>query len=214
LGSQFDHSNPGFIGLFPTAPPAGSAGLGWVRAEVRQEESLVTWPLNDVIVAQYTNTTGYTDFFDSIGAPVNFVLFDNLRVETVTPDYDLEGLLDQWQIQYFGSLAAIPGADSDNDGASNQAEQSAGTNPTNAASSFRLLGAVRTKSDLLLSWTTVGGHSYVVQSLTDGNVGVSGSFLDLSGLIAVGGTNEGSTSYLDVGGATNPGGYYRVRLGP
>lgn len=223
LGLQFDNTNPGFTGLFPAAAPAGSAGLGWVRAEVRQETNLITWLLNDVIVAQYTNTTsftngnimiGYNDYFSSIGAAVNFVIFDNIRVETITPDYDLDGLLDQWELQYFGSLSPVPEADFDNDGASNQAEQSAGTNPTNAASVFRMLSGVRDGSNLVLSWTTVGGHSYVVQSLTNSNNGLSGNFLDLSPPIAVGGMAEGSTNWSHSGGATNPEGYYRVRIGP
>ena len=47
---------------------------------------------------------------------------------------------------------------------------------------------------------------------------VSGSlttdFFDLSPVIAVGGTNEGTTNYLHIGGATNGGNYYRVRLVP
>jgi len=77
-----------------------------------------------------------------------------------------------------------------------------------------LLGATRNNDDMLLSWSTVGGHSYVVQSLTGSNQGLSGSFLDLSPPIAVGGTNEGLTNYQHVGGATNVDAYYRVRLGP
>jgi hypothetical protein len=64
-----------------------------------------------------------------------------------------------------------------------------------------------------LSWTTVGGRAYVVQSVA-GQDGVTGNFANLSPVISIGGTNEGVTNYLHVGGATNPAGYYRVRLAP
>lgn len=99
LGPQFENYNLGFVALFPpkTIPgfgttPAGSAGLGWVRGEVRQVNDRITWLLNETIVAQYTNSyaytngnilVGYNDHFSSIGDSNNFVVFDNIRVEAV-----------------------------------------------------------------------------------------------------------------------------------
>jgi len=101
LAPQFDNANPGFVSLFParTIPgygttPTGSAGLGWVRGEVRQKYDRITWLLNDTIVAQCTNSPAYTngtiliglsDFFESTGHTNNFVIFDNLRVESIPP---------------------------------------------------------------------------------------------------------------------------------
>ncbi len=82
LGLQFDSADAGFINLFPNKmidgypSTAGTPGLGWVSVEVRQENNLITWLLNDVAVAQYTNIfdytsgavlIGYNDTFDSIG---------------------------------------------------------------------------------------------------------------------------------------------------
>ncbi|MFN7140425.1 MAG: GH25 family lysozyme, partial [Limisphaerales bacterium] len=83
LGPQFDNTNPGIASLLPSkiisgypSTPQGSAGLGWISAEVRQENNLITWLLNDTIVAQYTNFSaftngnlllGYSDNFASIG---------------------------------------------------------------------------------------------------------------------------------------------------
>ena len=230
LGSQFDNTNPGFSALFPAktiagypTTPAGSAGLGWVSGEVRQETNRITWLLNDVIVAQYTNTTsytngnimiGYNDNFASIGSPNNFVIFDNLRVETVNPDLDGDGLPDAWETAYFGNVSAAPNGDADGDGSSNLHEYLAGTNPTNALSAFRILSATRTNNDMRLEWTTVGGHSYVLQLLTNNAASLTTNFTDLSPVISSGGISEGTTNYLHVGGATNHGGYYRVRLGP
>jgi photosystem II stability/assembly factor-like uncharacterized protein len=99
LGPQFENYNPGFVALFPpkTIPgfgttPAGTAGLGWVRGEVRQVNDRITWLLNDTIIAQYTNLfaytngnilIGYNDNFNSTGDSNNFVLFDNIRVTPV-----------------------------------------------------------------------------------------------------------------------------------
>jgi len=99
LGAFFDNADAGFMTLFPskTVPgvgstPAGSAGLRWISGEVRQENNLVTWLLNDVAVAQYTNSfaytngaflLGYNDTFGSIGDTNNFVIFDNVRVESI-----------------------------------------------------------------------------------------------------------------------------------
>jgi hypothetical protein len=97
LGGQFANGNPGFMNLFPSLPayggtPVGSAGLRWISVEVRHEYNLVTWLLNGTAVAQYTNTTtytngsvmiGYNDLFASIGSVHNFALFDNIRVESI-----------------------------------------------------------------------------------------------------------------------------------
>ena len=99
LGRQFDNADPGFLSLFPSKSipgafntPAGSAGLGWVAVEVRQENNLITCLLNGVAAAQYTNGTsftsgtimlGYQDAFPTVGDQNNFALFDNIRVEPI-----------------------------------------------------------------------------------------------------------------------------------
>ena len=101
LGPLFDNADPGFLALFPSESipgigftPAGAAGLRWISGEVRQENNLITWLLNGVAVAQYTNSfagaytngtimLGYNDAFSSIGSTNNFVIFDNVRVEGI-----------------------------------------------------------------------------------------------------------------------------------
>jgi hypothetical protein len=104
--------------------------------------------------------------------------------------------------------------DPDADGQSNLAEYRAGTDPRSAASVFRLLSATVSGQDVRLDWTVVGGHSYVVQIATNSTGSVTNRFADLSGLISVGGTGEGTMNYVHAGGATSRGAYYRVRLGP
>ena len=98
LGKNFDNNDPGLVSLFPAkavpgyTTPAGTPGLGWVSGEVRQENNLITCLLNGVAIAQYTNSFGYTngsvligynDAFDSLGSTNNFVIFDNVRVESI-----------------------------------------------------------------------------------------------------------------------------------
>lgn len=70
--------------------------MRWVEGEVRQEtvdgSPLITWMLNGVVFAQYTNATaytsgniliGYNDIFTSISPVDNYVVFDNIVVSTV-----------------------------------------------------------------------------------------------------------------------------------
>jgi PKD repeat protein len=124
-----------------------------------------------------------------------------------------------WQIQYFGSTnnpSAAPGADPDGDGQNNLAEFLAGTNPTNSASGLRITSVAKQGNDVLVTWTTAGGETNVVQAtpgLPDGSY--SNNFLDLSPLIIISGSGDTTTNYLDSGGATNaPARYYRIRLQP
>ncbi|HTS17638.1 MAG TPA: FecR family protein [Verrucomicrobiae bacterium] len=123
-----------------------------------------------------------------------------------------------WQVQYFGCTnnnpAADPSADPDGDGQNNMAEFLTGTDPTNAASAFRILGVTRTNADLNVAWLTHTGITNVVEVATD----LTGTFTNLSpNLIIAGVTNSSDvvTNYLDPGAATNsPSRYYRVRLVP
>ncbi len=124
-----------------------------------------------------------------------------------------------WQVQYFGSTtnpAAAASADPDGDGQNNLAEFLTGTDPTNSASSLRITSVTAQGSDAVVTWTTAGGYTNVVQStagLPDGSY--TTNFQDLSGLIIISGNGDATTNYLDSGGATNiPARYYRIRLGP
>gem|GEM_PF-6031212 len=54
----------------------------------------------------------------------------NITLEDPALDSEPDGLPDWWELHYFGNTAATPGADPDNDGATNAAELAAGTDPT------------------------------------------------------------------------------------
>ena len=99
LGANFDNADTGFVTLFPSltftnigTTPAGTPAMRWLNVEVRSENNLITWLLNNVAVAQFTNTFGYTggniligynDTFSSIGDTNNFAIIDNLRVDGI-----------------------------------------------------------------------------------------------------------------------------------
>jgi len=103
-----------------------------------------------------------------------------------------------------------PDFDADGDGRSNAAEALAGTDPLSPSFTFQITSLVKTNGNSIrVDWTTVGGHSYVVQ--TNGNLG-SGTFHDLSLPIVVPGTAEGTTNYVHTNGVSDDQQFYRVRL--
>lgn len=102
--------------------------------------------------------------------------------------------------------------DGDGDGASDADELAAGTDPHNASSVFRLLDIRREGDGVRITWSTVGGKSYIVQT----NSGdLAAGFADFSSAIAISGSGESTTNLLHAGAITNSAArLYRVRLGP
>lgn len=78
-------------------------------------------------------------------------------------DTTSNGLPDWWETLYFGGTTN-PAADSDHDGESNLAEFLAGTNPTNALSCLELVSISTPVAGVSLSWASVTGKLYSVQS--------------------------------------------------
>ena len=107
--------------------------------------------------------------------------------------------------------AADASADNDGDGLSNLREYFAGTDPTNSASAFRILGVVATNDDVLVTWATAGGRTNIVQSATH----LAGSYTNVSPNIVIPGSGDATTNYLGAGATTNgPTRFYRIRLVP
>lgn len=136
----------------------------------------------------------------------------------VIVDTDDDGMPDWWEDR-FGlnkNNPADAALDLDGDGASNLGEFRAGTVPSNSNSVFRLIAIQREAGSLRLTWTTVGGKSYRLQTNAPSFGGsFTNNFADLSPLITIPGSGESTTNYLHSGGATNVAGrYYRVRLEP
>jgi hypothetical protein len=84
------------------------------------------------------------------------------------PDTNANSLPDAWETAFSVNN---PQADSDGDGQSNGEEYRAGTNPTNAASVFRILSATRNVAgQVTLVWSSVGCTRYRVE-YANGNLG-------------------------------------------
>ncbi len=85
-------------------------------------------------------------------------------------DVNLNGISDEWETLFFGTVAPShpPETDSDGDGASDYAEFMAGTNPTNALSNLRIEPpAILSGHVLRFNWESVPGHAYRLKTSTN-----------------------------------------------
>jgi hypothetical protein len=137
------------------------------------------------------------------------LVVDNLILTNACGHFMKEG----GTVNLYNPPVLDPNLDADGNGESNAYKEAAGLDPLDPNSVFIMTGAVVTnKTDIRVSWTTEGGHSYVVQ--TNGNLGDE-SFSDiLNSLTVVNGSGPGTTNYVISGAATKPTRFYRVRLGP
>ncbi|HUI07585.1 MAG TPA: hypothetical protein VL486_11350 [Verrucomicrobiae bacterium] len=125
-----------------------------------------------------------------------------------------DGLPNAWKQAYgLDPLSSLgnngPDGDPDGDGRSNLQEYQDGTDPTNAASALRILSTTPEGNDIRVTWTTVGGKTYILQGTSNGS---TNHYVDLATMY-VDGTGESTSSYLDVGGAMNsPPRLYRVQV--
>src|SRR5262249_9056524 len=101
---------------------------------------------------------------------------DVFVVTLAGPDTDGDGMDDDWEMAYFGTLDRDGSGDFDHDGASDLAEFRAGTNPINDASVLRVLRLttymdqlVSQKRTTVLLWSAVPGRTYRVQIKPDLN---------------------------------------------
>jgi CubicO group peptidase (beta-lactamase class C family) len=119
--------------------------------------------------------------FDNSGIVPNYYNIDaemNNAINSVVswPAYDLfdangDGILDAWQVRYFGSAtspAAAPGADPDGDGLNNLNEYINLTDPTNPASVTRLgASQVANSQSVGLDWFAARGRLYTLETSTN-----------------------------------------------
>ncbi len=105
-------------------------------------------------------------------------------------DTDGDGMDDDWEVAYFGSLSRNGSGDFDGDGATDLQEFLAGTDPTNSGSIFRVLTVASAGGGATIFWIGSPGRSYQVEYKDDlnnttwsalpGNVAWNGSTASLA----------------------------------
>jgi hypothetical protein len=130
-------------------------------------------------------------------AVVNFSVF---------VDEDKDGLLDRWELMWFGSLndpRALPDADLDGDGMSNLMESKAGTSPFNIDDRFRVVNQNFVGSDFEITWRAVRGVTYEISSSKDYINWITNTTVKSMGMMDV--------SWKDTNPSTQKK-FYRVRI--
>jgi alpha-tubulin suppressor-like RCC1 family protein len=150
------------------------------------------------------------------GSPYSYIV----TADTSTLDTDADGTPDCWMLQYFGhptgqaSDLSRAQDDADGDGLSNLQEYLAGTDPTNSASGFQIIGIAQQGDDILVTWTTGGVKAHALQA-TAGDADGGFTTNDFNDIFTVIDTVGPTTNYLDVGAAASfTSRYYRVRIVP
>ncbi len=161
---------------------------------------------------------GRTVVFQSFGSDLVDGSYGDYRnvflLQLGSGDTDHDGMDDDWEMQWFGTLARDGTGDFDGDGVSDLAEFLAGTDPTSAdpsqANAFLRVFTVQPAAGgpATLYWAGAPGRFYRAQykdAVTDV------SWTTLSGTPIV----NGSTAWLtDPNPATNAHRFYRVTVGP
>ena len=113
----------------------------------------------------YQNTAATAQgLYSGISGTLNLSVI-NVNTDDI-PGYSGDGLDDAWQVQFFGlnNPNAAPLLDPDGDGHTNAFEDLAGINPTSAASFFRVTQSTLSANSFHLTFPTVLGRSYQLQS--------------------------------------------------
>jgi len=158
-----------------------------------------TVPANYLITATATDPNGNTSAFS---APVAVSSMDS----------DGDGMPDAWENAPGRNLnpnnAADANIDSDGDGLTNLKEFRAGTDPRSAASVLRITTLARSGNDLGLTFASVAGKTYRIESKDDL---LSATWVLLEDQVFATGA---STQILDSGAAALARRFYRVTLEP
>jgi hypothetical protein len=215
----------------------GAIQFGYVKAlfEPRRWYDLVPDQNHSVVTAGYGTfaSTGsvsgnnYATAARTADGALVIVYLPTIRTVTVDMSKLSAPATARWYDPTSGTYATIAGSPFSNTG-------SRGFTPTgnNAAGdgdwvlvlestttvplTFRMNSIALQGNNVLLTWTTVGGSTNVVQVANGGaEGGYANNFINLSPQIIPTGTSVTTTNYLDISGATNiPARYYRVWLVP
>ncbi len=91
----------------------------------------------------------------------------NNCIREISPDTAGIGIPDWWQKKYFGYVGIDPNSSPNNTGMTTYEDFWAGLNPTNPASVFKIEHATVSNNGTQVSWDSVLGKNYTVQSSSD-----------------------------------------------
>lgn len=133
--------------------------------------------------------TYYLTVTNTTSLPQNFTF--TMNGSSTNADDDLDGMLDAWEIQYFGSLAATAIGDSDSDGVSNLNEFLEGTHPSDKTSFRPRLTVLATNGVVTVNPTATSYAQGDLVTLTaTPNVGYQ--------FVSWGGQASGTTNQIDL----------------
>lgn len=144
-----------------------------IYAYVRQglNDGKLMFTASSLVEASFGGPPTYPNvytIFSSIASASEYPLLDiEGEIVRTNPDSDGDGLSDDWENFYFGSLINGATNDVDADGVNNLAEHQAGTIPTAATNSFRLLSLQCEASTAELHFAHAPGRQYSVLFSSD-----------------------------------------------
>ena len=210
-----------YLKLYDVTPPPAASAPTVAKAYILGTSATFNWSAvsdPDGGIAGYrllvsTDAAGSNVIFNALVGNVT-----SYTVPNVTPGQTLyaqvaavnnagvEGAASAFSV---GTPVLDPNGDADGDGQSNAAEDLAGTDLFNPASSLRVTSAVRNAAagTMQITWTSVAGKQYQVEAT---NNLTSGNYTTISGVITASGA---TTSFVDTG-ATSTRVFYRVRVVP
>lgn len=171
---------------------------------------------NIPITLLFTNVVADAQLEISFSSIIDNARASGIQVRKIGDlDTDADGVPDWWMLGHFDHPTGqdadntLAGEDFDGDGQSNLAEFLTGTDPRDAVSLFQITDISIAGNDVAVTWTTRAGKTNQLQraGLLEGTPAWSNV-----GSLTIG--TGSPVTRTDSGGATNPPGFYRVRLVP
>jgi hypothetical protein len=124
-------------------------------------------------------------------------------------DSDNNGLIDAWELQYFGRLGNSPTASAANDGISNLAKMYAGLDPRGSVTTLPDFTLAQSLPDgsFLVEWASQAGRTYTLQR----SAALEGPFTNIGSNLAA---TPPANRFTDAAAASLPAAFYRVQLNP